>query len=296
MSCRATSAPVILEAVPPRALGVLLLIGLALMPRLVEARHDFPYRPSEGVIQDLLDVGKLAGSGFLLQFAGIESLALMGLTAIGASGLGREMDDPVQRWFTTEQADGTFKDTEKRLSNTVTDALAFAGEVMAIPWWEVALYGVGRTRNDHRLVAFAKDAFATHLIVGAEVQLLKGVFPRTRPDGTEPSSAARRFLVDGESSFPSRHAMGLWVLGFKAWDHDYEAAAVAGFVLGTGVSVARVAQARHFATDVLTTFLLSWIASQGTERARRTILLPVASARPAREGGSLFGLLLTGSW
>lgn len=266
------------------------------MPRLAEAGHDLPYRPSEGVVQDLLDVGKLAGSGFLLQFAGVESLALMGLTAMVASPFGREMDGPVQRWFTTEQADGIFKDTEKRLPNTVTHSLSFAGEVMAIPWWEVALYGVGRTRNDHRLVAFSKDALATHLIVGAEVQLLKGAFPRTRPDGTEPSSVAKRFLVDGESSFPSRHAMGLWVLGFKAWDYDYDAAAVAGFVLGAGVSVARVAQARHFSTDVLTTFLLSWIASQGTKRASHTILLPVASAAPTRDGGSLFGLLLTGSW
>jgi len=79
------SAEVRLEAVIPRVLGVLLVVGLAVVPRLAEAGHDLPYRPSEGVVQDLLDVGKLAGSGFLLQFAGVESLALMGLTAIVAS-------------------------------------------------------------------------------------------------------------------------------------------------------------------------------------------------------------------
>lgn len=280
----------------PRALGTFLVLVLAVAPQPAQARHKLTYRPSEGVLEDLLDVGEIAGFGFAKQFAGVESIALMGLTTIVASPLGREMDDPIQGWFTTEQSGGAFKDTEKRLPNGLTNALSVAGEVMAVPWWEAALYGLGRSQSDHRLVAFAKDALATHLVVGTEVQLLKAAFTRDRPDGTEPSSVVKRLFADGDNSFPARHAMGFWVLGFKAWDYGYQTAAVAGFALGTAVSVARVAQAEHFATDVLTTLLLSWIASQGTERASRTILLPVVSTAPAREGGSLFGFLLTGAW
>jgi membrane-associated phospholipid phosphatase len=133
------------------------------------------------------------------------------------------------------------------------------------------LYGIGKMNNAphaRETGALAYRAAASSLIVS---QALSATIGRERPD----QAIGQGDFLSGGSSFPSSHAAVAWSIA-SVFAHEYPGWGTKVLVYGTatGVSVARVAGRKHFASDVFVGSTVGWLIGREVYRLNHDVMLP----------------------
>jgi len=209
--------------------------------------------------QDSIDVLKLAGAGFLNQFANRDTLLLLG--AAGGVTYLLSVDEMHQ------QEEIQRANVIGRSGQKIGD---IAGLMLNIPILQMGGYFWGRATDNEKLVQFTMDVLATHVISLLEVGAISQISFHQRPNVTrgteEEGSGGINDLFRGTSSFPSGHIVGASVLMFKSWEYYGWRAGIPATIATALIGWARVESGDHYLTDILGAVGLSGIASLSTSR------------------------------
>jgi membrane-associated phospholipid phosphatase len=134
----------------------------------------------------------------------------------------------------------------------------------------IAVYGVGRLRND----AHAREAgilTTEAMLDGAVVeQSIKLIFWRERPNVDEARGRFFQASAGPDSSFPSSHSLIAWsaasALAAESSSRRTQFALYAG---AAGVSLTRIMGQRHFPSDVLVGSATGWLIGHYVVRRHR---------------------------
>lgn len=141
------------------------------------------------------------------------------------------------------------------------------GIFVNFPFIPMATYAIGRNNNDEKLINFSKEYFAALNLALVEASLISFIPIHTRPS-TEDLSLWEKAFRD-ESSFPSGHTIGWWVMTFKTFQYYGPVPAFPALVAGILASSERVKSERHYITDVAGSVVVSLLASEGTSMANK---------------------------
>ena len=138
----------------------------------------------------------------------------------------------------------------------VSRAISHAGSVYTLGAVAGTFYLLGREKNNARAREtglLSAEALIDSLIVGSA---LKGITQRARPmEGRERSE-----FFDGGNSFPSGHSTQAWAVAtIVASEYkDHRSVQIAAFASAGAVSFARVAEHKHYLSDVIAGSALGW--------------------------------------
>lgn len=201
---------------------------------------------------DFINTFKLLGRGATLQFTDAPSVFLgsVGLVTLSAAILQK---DKIERGIRSEPA----SDVENYISDL---NIVFSFPILPLTTWYIS-----QKTNNNKLRLFSMEYFATLYLTKAEVFLLSFIPINERPN-SEGINAFEKYFR-GKSSFPSGHMVPASTLFWKTFQYYgpiYSLAPLAWTVL-TGYQ--RVNSKRHHITDVIGTFFLSGMASEGVRVA-----------------------------
>jgi hypothetical protein len=208
--------------------------------------------PQNDVWKDLGSAVRYAGHGSYMQFQSKTSYAYLGTGSVFLSHAFAEDDDLLQKFA-------------KKKKSSFLDALDFAGVVGSSPLWPVGLYVYGRTSSNEHLIRFTMESSAAVLLAQIETVSLSLIDIHERPDDSDLSFWETQFR--GDSSFPSGHVIPWFVLGFKAYQFYGPWVSTLPFALSLAVSYERVQSARHYWSDIVGSFIISAMASEGVRKA-----------------------------
>jgi membrane-associated phospholipid phosphatase len=124
----------------------------------------------------------------------------------------------------------------------------------------LGVYVIGRAAHAPRMASFGADLVRGQIVGGVLADGVKVVANRTRPDG-------------GKYSFPSGHAEAAFVTATVIERHFGWKAAAPAYALAAYIGASRLAEYRHFTSDVLFGAGIGMAAGRATtfERAHSTI-------------------------
>lgn len=139
------------------------------------------------------------------------------------------------------------------------------GIVANFPLIPMITYAVARNNQDEKMLNFSKEYFAALNLALVEATLISFIPIHNRPT-TEDLSLWEKAFRD-ESSFPSGHTIGWWMLTFKTFQYYGPYPAIPPLILAYFASAERVKGEKHYVTDVVGSFFVSLLASEGTRMA-----------------------------
>lgn len=117
-----------------------------------------------------------------------------------------------------------------------------AGDIMGEGWVHavvgLGVYTTGRLRHSEKIGGLGVDLLQAQIVSGVITDGLKLATDRTRPDG-------------GSHSFPSGHTSTAFATAAVLQSHFGWKAGIPAYVLAGYVATSRVANANHFASDVV---------------------------------------------
>jgi hypothetical protein len=153
------------------------------------------------------------------------------------------------------------KKTNEKLVSTISDSSIFFNT----PVLPVLFYSWGVSSRDEKMVRFSKEYLAALTLGLLESAAISMVPVHQRPDQKELSFWEKAFR--GQSSFPSGHVIGFSVLGFKAFQFYGPVMAITPFALAAVTGFERVHAEKHYMSDVVASFFISLLASEGVRCA-----------------------------
>jgi|GEM_PF-640189 len=162
---------------------------------------------------------------------------------------------------------------DKRISNhymtgNVPWYLNLAGDlgvVFNFPVVSIGLWYWGGTKGDSKLQNFAMELAATTYLTLVESGAMSYVMVHRRPNEQNLSMWETDFR--GKSSFPSGHVVPYAALFFKTLQFYGPGASLGPFGLYVMASMQRIADGKHYLSDVVGAFFLAGIASEGVRAA-----------------------------
>lgn len=213
-----------------------------------QSLDDFTFK------NDFIDSTKWLGKGSYLQFSDAPSVFL------GVAGLVTLTAAFVQK----DKIEIGLREEEATKSEQIISDMNILFSLPVIPisaWW------IAKKTSDQKLRMFAKEYFATLYLTKAEIFTLSFVPINKRPNSDGINSFEKNFR--GKSSFPSGHMVPASTLFWKTFQYygPIYAAVPAAWTLVTGYQ--RVNSKRHHITDVIGTFFLAGMASEGVRVAAK---------------------------
>lgn len=131
------------------------------------------------------------------------------------------------------------------------------------PFLPILTYATARLIDDEKLRNFSKEYFAALYLALAETGLISQI--PIHKDSSEQSTL--NALTRGRSTFPSGHVIGLAVLGFKSMQFYGPWVGIPALVAAGLTGADRVIKRAHVLSDVVGSFVISLLASEGTRVA-----------------------------
>lgn len=135
------------------------------------------------------------------------------------------------------------------------------GVLFSFPLVQLGTYYVGKKSNDNHMVQFAKEYMATMYLTLAETGIISYLPGHERPNKEGQTKWETAFR--GENSFPSGHIVPYSTLFFKTLQFYGPYWAVIPGALTYFSSMQRVREGRHYVSDIVGSFWLSAMASEG---------------------------------
>ena len=202
---------------------------------------------------DLLSTGKFMTSGSIKQFSTTSNLIMWGVTAV-TIGYFIHNDERISQKAVIN------RENEKFL-NIISDSAI----VFNTPLVPALFYSIARYREDEKMLRFTQEYTATLGIALIESLFISAVPVHQRPD--EKSLSFWEEAFRGKSSFPSGHVIGFSALGFKAFQFYGPIAAAPPLLLAGLTAFQRVHSEKHYASDVIASGLMTFMASEGVRIA-----------------------------
>ncbi len=138
------------------------------------------------------------------------------------------------------------------------------GVLFSSPIFAAGAYYLGKSKKDNHLVQFSKEYMAAMYLTLLETGIISYIPGHERPNTEGQSVWETAFR--GENSFPSGHIVPYSVLFFKTLQFYGPYWAVIPGVLTYFASLQRMREGRHYASDVIGSFWLSAMASEGVRQ------------------------------
>ena len=216
---------------------------------LNKTNQDFQHNLGD----DLLTTGKFATTGSYKQFSTTPNLIMWGITAVTV-GYFIHNDNRISQ-----------KAVNKRKNEKIFNVISDASIVFNTPLVPAIFYSIARYREDEKMLRFAQEYTATLGIALVESLFISAVPVHQRPDEKKLSFWEEAFR--GKSSFPSGHVIGFSALGFKAFQFYGPIAAAPPLLLAGVTAFQRVHSEKHYASDVIASGLMTFLASEGVRIA-----------------------------
>ncbi len=155
------------------------------------------------------------------------------------------------------------KDADRHLLSIVSNS-AVLFNTPIIPG---LFYYRARSTNDLKLKRFSEELLATTLLSMGETVIISAIPFHHRPDEKHLSPVEKMFR--GQSSFPSGHVIGFTALGMKSLQFYGPQYAIIPFSLAALTAFERVKTQKHFASDVIASFFITVMASEGVRIASK---------------------------
>lgn len=231
---------------------VLIISILIALPALSVEKPESKSAEQASLKEDFFESFNLLGKGAGLQFSEAPSIFLgaTGLIGITAAFLQK---DKIENGIREEPA----SDVENFISDM---NIVFSFPLIPLTTWYVA-----KKYNNQKLRMFAKEYFATLYLTKAEVFTLSFIPINKRPNSDGINAFEKYFR--GKSSFPSGHMVPASTLFWKTFQYYGPVYSVAPLAWSILTGYQRVNSKRHHITDVVGTFFLAGMASEGVRIA-----------------------------
>jgi membrane-associated phospholipid phosphatase len=126
-------------------------------------------------------------------------------------------------------------------------------------------YSYGHANDDKKMMSFSKEYLATSLLALGESALLSFVPIHERPDSEHVTVWEKKFR--SKSSFPSGHVIGFSALSLKLFQYYGPMASILPMAASLITADERIASRKHYLTDVVGSYFLVVMASEGVRMA-----------------------------
>jgi len=200
------------------------------------------------VKKDLYSTVQLFLEGSYTQFTERNNIGY-GLAGVGAT------------WYSFEHDQRLSDNARAKDLPGYIDFVGDMGIALNFPILHAGLYYIGLKNEDKKLMQFSMEYMAAMYLTLAETGLLSYISVHERPNQEKLSKWETEFR--GKSSWPSGHIVPYAALFFKTLQFYGPAWAAVPGLLTIWSSMQRVREGRHYVSDVVTSFFLTAIASEG---------------------------------
>ena len=223
---------------------------------------------------DIVEVLRLSGVGFLHQFIHWEAAALWG-TGAGATAI-TFIGDEDERQLGIEHANLVGSGGE-----AVGDV---GGLLLGVGIVNAGFYVAGRLSDNERAIHFALELSAVQVIANLETLGISQLPLHERPVEArgEVLREEQPFfnVIRGRSSFSSGHVIGPAALAIKSWQFYGWRLGLPTSLAAAFVGYARIQEGQHYVSDVIGSYALTLVACWAVSSAANPFTLETA-------GGSL---------
>lgn len=225
-----------------------LLIGLLLL-------CSFPGNAkfaSGEILEDVKTSFGYLARGSYLQFTQKQNLYYLGAAAPSL-------------WYSFDQDDRISALARSKKMPKHIDITGDMGVFFNLPVAPAGLYLWARSQENTHAMQFVLETLATTYLSLAESGILSFIDIHERPDSSGLSKWETNFR--GNSSFPSGHMIPYAAITFKTFQFYGPYWAIAPMVLTVWASQQRLMKGRHYLSDVVGSFFLTAMASEGVRAA-----------------------------
>lgn len=200
--------------------------------------------------EDTFTMGRMIRKASYIQFTGPQSWAIMGV-GLGTVLLVYNNDKKLLR-----QWDGNGP------SSTVKIFGDYGALFLNLPFFAMGLNQLAKHKNNPKLYHFSLEYAATAYLTLPETYIISAIPIHKRPSTQNQNFVERYFRL--KSSFPSGHMAAVSSLFFKTLQYYGPLVATPALAMAVMTATHRMQTHRHWPSDVIGTFFLGWLASEGT--------------------------------
>lgn len=238
-------------------ISLLLMMTLVFIPLMAfEVEKEAAITPADlkfNARDDFLKSMEWAYKGSYKQFERTQNLLFFGIAALSTIYFIRN-DDRLS-------ALSSKRNKNEKLLRNISDASIFFNT----PILPAVFYSIGVSNKDEKMVRFSQEYLAALTLTLVETAAISIIPVHQRPDGKELSFWEKAFR--GQSSFPSGHVVGYAILASKSFQFYGPHYGLIPLGLTLAVAYERVHSEKHFASDVVASGFLSFLASEGVRYA-----------------------------
>lgn len=168
-------------------------------------------------------------------------------------------------WYTLENDRKLIDSARKKEISKPLQLAGDFGVVLSFPVLHGAFYTYGRKYGNKHHVQFAMEYLSSMYLALGESALISFIQVHERPDSSNLSKWETGFR--GDSSFPSGHVIPYYGLFFKTLQFYGPYWSIAPAVLSVWAAMQRVRSGKHYTSDVVSSFFLMGMASEGVRQA-----------------------------
>jgi undecaprenyl-diphosphatase len=172
----------------------------------------------------------------------------------GATGIGAS-------WYAFEHDDRLSNHSQQKEIKSHVDFVGDMGIAFNFPILHLSMYYAGKNTNNKKLMQFSMEYAAAMYLTLAETGILSYISIHERPNKEGLSDWETKFRAD--SSWPSGHIVPYAALFFKTLQFYGPVYALGPAVLTLWSGMQRVREGRHYHSDVISSFFLTGLASEG---------------------------------
>lgn len=204
------------------------------------------------ILEDLKTSFSYLAHGSYLQFTQKQNLYYLGAAAPSL-------------WYSFDQDDRISALARRKRMPRHVDITGDLGVFLSFPVAPAGIYLWARSKENTHAMQFVLETLATTYLSLAESGILSFIDIHERPDTSNLSKWETNFR--GDSSFPSGHMIPYAALTFKTFQFYGPYWAIAPMVLTVWASQQRLIDGKHYLSDVVGSFFLTAMASEGVRAA-----------------------------